>query len=106
MKQDQFGPQVIELTEELPHNDSVHFDSEAVTLQGQYGDELSLHRAKRKWTSILEINFLLESEYDYFIQHESKLDAQKFALQCRFTTACGRYAFWRLTNDQAPEAQY
>jgi hypothetical protein len=27
-------------------------------------------------------------------------------LTCEFSTACGRYAFWRLTNSQSPESQY
>jgi len=98
--------QVIELTRELPISEAVHFDCEGVTLLGTYQDELSLHRAKKNWTNILESNFLLEPEYDYSLSHSSLLKEGNFALQCHFLTACGRYAFWRLTNDQAPEAQY
>ena len=36
----------------------------------------------------------------------SNIEEGVFTLQCEFVSACGRYAFWRLTNNQAPEAQY
>ena len=82
------------------------FDSEAVSLYGIYKDELSMFRAKKSWTEILESNFLLETNYDYNLNKICSPDKSNYVLQCSFLTACGRYAFWRLTNDQAPEAQY
>ena len=30
----------------------------------------------------------------------------RFMLRAHFVSACARYAFWRLTNCQAPETQY
>ncbi len=104
MHQDSNNIQVIELTKEIQNG--VRFDSEAVTLFGIYKDELSLFRAKKSWTEILESNFLLEPSYDYTLNKIARLSENSFILQCSFLTACGRYAFWRLTNDQAPEAQY
>jgi hypothetical protein len=29
-----------------------------------------------------------------------------YKVRCDFQTACGRYAFWRLTHHQAPEVQF
>jgi hypothetical protein len=104
MQQENGNTQVIDLTKEI--QSGVKFDPEAVSLFGIYKDELSLFRAKKSWTEILESNFLLESNYDYSLQKTAKPAESSFVLKCSFLTACGRYAFWRLTNDQAPEAQY
>lgn len=83
------------------------FDVEAVTIEAHYSDELSAHRAKRIWIETLESHFLLDEESDYLIGiQDITEDDQCFALLCHFSSACARYAFWRLTNEQAPEAQY
>lgn len=97
---------VIELTREFPRSCQVSFDSETATLEGAYPDELSAHRARKVWIDTLESNFLLEKNHDFKIRVEGTVEDSAFALRCDFLTACGRYAFWRLTNDQAPEAQY
>lgn len=83
----------------------VCFDPDSVTLEGFYSDELSAHRAKRTWESALENHFLLEPDHDFTLKISS-VESKCFALTCEFLTACARYAFWRLTNSQAPEAQY
>ena len=62
--------QVIELTKEF--ESGVKFDPEAVSLFGIYKDELSLFRAKKSWTEILESNFLLEPNYDYNLNKHAK----------------------------------
>ena len=98
--------QPIELTEELPSGGGVYFDSENLLLQGAYTDQISAYRAKRSWAEALEANFLLESGNDFKIRVAEDHNASTFVLNCKFITACGRYAFWRLTNNQAPEAQY
>jgi hypothetical protein len=82
----------------------VCFDPDNVTLDGVYIDELSAYRAKKCWIEALENHFLLEPEHDFFLQIEAINGEQR--LRCEFVTACARYAFWRLTNNQAPEAQY
>ena len=84
----------------------VCFDQDEATLEGVYQDELSTYRAKKVWTETLETNFLLESDYDFIFKIVTSLDDGKFVLKCNFNTACGRYAFWRLTRNQAPEAQH
>lgn len=84
----------------------VCFDPESTTLTGVYTDEISAHRAKRLWIDTLEVNFLLDLEHDFVIKLVPDLEAHQFMLTCRFSSACARYAFWRLTNNQAPEAQY
>jgi hypothetical protein len=87
----------------------VAFDPDLVVIQGVYSDELSAYRAKKVWIEALESHFLLENESDYLLavsrQKEEDRDAN-FHLRCKFTSACARYAFWRITNGQAPEAEY
>ncbi|RIL09653.1 MAG: hypothetical protein DCC75_06030 [Proteobacteria bacterium] len=100
------GAQLVELTREMAFPGEVVFDPEAVTLIGTYGDELSVHRAKKTWSETLQRSFLLDRGYDYEFQINSDLSYGSFKLTCQFKSACARYAFWRLTNEQAPEAQY
>ena len=99
-------PQVVNLTDEFLERERVSFDPEALALEGNYHDELSAHRAKRSWTSVLETTFLLDKGHDFKLRVANSQSPEHFLLRCEFTTACGRYAFWRLTNNQAPEAQY
>jgi len=75
-------------------------------LHGTYTDELSAHRARKVWAEILEYHSLLEKDRDFVYRLQPDYQHMIFGLQCEFLTACGRYAFWRLTNHQAPEAQY
>lgn len=84
----------------------VRFDADRVTLEGIYPDDFSLFRAKKNWSDILEYHFLLDSKRDFNFRFERDLTLGVFTLRCEFQSACGRYAFWRLTNYQAPEAQY
>ena len=81
------------------------YDADGVSLLGKYNDELSAHRAKRQWIEVLNSYFLLERDRDYEMFVESSLDDDYFVLNCCFCSACGRYAFWRLINHQAPEAE-
>jgi len=81
------------------------YDAEAVTLFGKYQDELSAHRARKEWQVVLGSHFLLERERDYDLVVFTSLEDGQFVLSCNFVSACGRYAFWRLVNRQAPEAE-
>ena len=81
------------------------FDSDAVTLIGRFGDELGAYRARKAWVQILSSYFLLENDRDYEFWVSENKDDGYFALSCCFTSACGRYAFWRIINHQAPEAE-
>ncbi len=84
----------------------VCFDAEHIVLHGTYTDELSAHRARKAWAEILEYHFLLENGRDFAYRLTPDYEHMLFTLECEFLSACGRYAFWRLTNHQAPEAQY
>ena len=64
--------------------DGVCFDAEKISLRG---------------------SFLLENETDFQFT-TSRDENSKFILTCEFKSACARYAFWRITNNQAPDAQY
>ena len=103
-KQSQF----IDLSGEALAAHRVCYDPDAVTLEGTYSDELSAYRAKRVWGETLERYFLLEKNHDFRVQVTRSLsnDLAIFQLKGNFISACARYAFWRLTNEQAPEAQY
>ena len=84
----------------------VCFDPDAICLMGIYRDEIAVFRARRRWSEILEASFALKAEEDYCFETRALIDSNEFRLVCRFNSPCGRYAFWRLTNAQAPEAQY
>ncbi|HQH27859.1 MAG TPA: hypothetical protein PLP17_10730 [Oligoflexia bacterium] len=81
------------------------FDADGITLLGKYTDELAAHRAKKRWVDVLGSYFLLERDRDYDLWVNGSLDDRCFVLSCSFVSACGRYAFWRLVNRQAPEAE-
>ena len=106
MPQGDFGAQPIELNREIAQFASVCFDAEGLRLQGKYSDQLSAYRAKKIWAHTLETCFLLDSGYDFKIKVQTESEDDNFGLVCEFLSACARYAFWRLTNHQAPEAQY
>ncbi|MCB9030679.1 MAG: hypothetical protein H6619_06465 [Deltaproteobacteria bacterium] len=87
-------------------NAGVCFDANNIVLQGIYFDEISLFRARRKWVTTFENSFMLQHDKDFTLETSKNYDDHSFSLLCSFHTACGRYAFWRITNYQAPEAQY
>ena len=98
--------QPIELTREISFPGNILFDSNRLQLLGNYADQLSAYRAKRIWKQTLETCFLLDRDQDFVLLMRSDLDSGSYILSCEFVSACARYAFWRLTNHQAPEAQY
>jgi hypothetical protein len=106
MSQSNTDSQVVELKDEFQWSEGVSFDPEHITLEGMYADQLSAYRAKKVWLETFETNFLLETEHDFALQVRSDMQENRYTLKCQFLTACARYAFWRLTNNQAPEAQY
>ncbi len=89
----------------FPEGEGVAFDMSRMTLDGLYQNELDAYRAKRVWRQALSSLFILDPESDFELSVRSDNQSDTFLLTCEFKTACGRYAFWRLTNNQAPEAQ-
>lgn len=106
MAQELRGVQPVELSREVGFPGDIRFDPERIILQGCYSDQLSAYRAKKIWFETLESCFLLDADHDFTVRVISDFSDSKFYLNCSFVSACGRYAFWRLTNEQAPEAQY
>jgi hypothetical protein len=106
MSQDLSETQAIDLVHEVNGLDGVCFDPEHVTLEGGYADQLSAYRARKIWAETLAQSFLLERDHDFKLSVIELTNCCRYALRCQFLTACARYAFWRLTNNQAPEAQY
>lgn len=102
-----FKEQQVTLPTQLQwHGPGLRFDTETIIIQGVYDDELSAHRAKGIWTETLESYFLLESGQDFLVSLVTEPSGNRFMLRAHFVSACARYAFWRLTNSQAPETQY
>ncbi len=87
------------------YKEGLIYDAESVILAGKYSDEMSAHRAKKTWIDVLGSYFLLESERDYELWVTTDITKEYFVVHCCFISACGRYAFWRLVNQQAPEAE-
>lgn len=82
------------------------YDAEKLILEGIYSDEVSAYRARKSWIKTFEMNFLLEETHDFRVKVGWDSDDGRYHVQCAFTSACGRYAFWRLTHHQAPEVQF
>lgn len=82
------------------------YDAERLLLEGIYLDEVSAYRARRSWIKAFEMNFLLEDIHDFRVKVAFDSEDCRYRVQCNFTSACGRYAFWRLTHHQAPEVQF
>jgi hypothetical protein len=89
----------------LRTQEGVSFVPEAVSLVGCYDDELSAHRNKKRWGGVFKDHFLLEARRDYEMRVTPVEGEGRYALICNFTSACGRYAFWRLVNQQSPEVE-
>ena len=106
MSQYASDPQLSDLITEIETIEGVCFDPQSVSLHGLYNDELSAHRARKGWIEVLDSSFFLEPEVDYAIKVLGDLRRGRYVLSCEFTSASARYAFWRLTHQQAPEAQY
>ena len=92
-------------TETVKSRRGLIFDSEGVNLTGQFNDELGVYRARKLWVQTLNNYFLLERERDYDMEIVVDAERGSWKLNCTFLSACGRYAFWRLINHQAPEAE-
>ena len=82
------------------------YDSERLMLEGVYLDEVTAYRARKGWIEAFEANFLLEEKIDFRVRVVPNAQPGRFSVLCEFITACGRYAFWRLTHHQAPEVQF
>ncbi len=89
-----------------PEGVGLWYDSDRLTLSGVYLDEITAYRARKRWIEALEINFLLEERHDFAIKVRAAHGGKLYKVRCDFQTACGRYAFWRLTHHQAPEVQF
>lgn len=89
---------------EFPIN-SLVYNTDSLSLVGKLGDELSAYRTKRQWLEVLANYFLLEPNRDFALKISASENSDEFTLECSFSSACGRYAFWRLINQQAPEAE-
>jgi len=81
----------------------ITYDVDTIGIVGKFNDEMAAYRGRRKWVEILGNHFLLESERDY--QLAITVTEHGYSLTCELNSACGRYAFWRLINHQAPEAE-
>lgn len=82
----------------------VFFDSDTFVLQGYYEFELAQRRALKNWTQAIEDCLLLTNQSDFKVSYCNDLNS--FRISCEFVSATGKYAFWKLINGQAPDAQY
>lgn len=92
-------------TETVKSRRGLIFDADGVNLTGQFNDEIGVYRARKLWVQTLNNYFLLERERDYDMEIVANSEQGNWKLNCTFNSACGRYAFWRLINHQAPEAE-
>lgn len=84
----------------------VSYNKNAYEIVGEYSNELLLFRAKKFWKAALLDTFLLEYATDFKLKVKRNSKNSIYHLICTFHSACGRYAFWRINNDQNPEVRY
>jgi len=103
-----YQPEVKQCFEDLkaPSGLGLWYDAERLLLEGVYLDEITAYRARRRWIKTLEANFLLECDHDFSMKVFAEDKGERYVVRCSLLTACGRYAFWRLTHHQAPEVQF
>lgn len=82
------------------------YNADLLSIEGTYSDELSRHRARKTWCTVLETDFLLIPGADFQFSVQPTTEANQYKIACSFKSACGRYAFWRLINEQVPEVQF
>ena len=87
------------------YKESLIYDAEQAKLLARYGNQMAAYRARKEWSVILDAFFLLEAERDFSLELRENAASREYMLECNFVSACGRYAFWRLINQQAPEAE-
>ena len=86
------------------HGLAFHADGAALIIA--FSDELAAYRARKVWTETFRNYFLLERDRDYEIWvSQTAQEDDCFVLSACFVSACGRYAFWRLINQQCPEVE-
>ena len=81
------------------------YDPDRLIVEGVYCDEVTAYRARKRWIEALELHFLLEETLDFSLKVKLSRGGRHFKVRCDFKSACGRYAFWRLTHHQALEVQ-
>jgi len=106
MQEDLNKAQLVDFIDYSQPGIAIQFCLDTTSLTGFYSDELACYRARRVWKTVFERTFLLKSECDFIMETESSEEGQPFSLRCFFNSPSGRYALWRLANDQAPESQY
>ena len=84
----------------------VAYAPEMYKITGEYSNEIYLFRAKKLWKMALQDTFLLENATDFKFQVRKNSKMNVYMLTCTFMSACGRYAFWRINNNQNPEVKY
>jgi hypothetical protein len=81
------------------------YDSDRLVIEGVYCDEVTAYRARKRWIEAFRIHFLLDEGLDFSLKVRLLRSGKYFKVRCSFLTACGRYAFWRLTHHQALDVQ-
>lgn len=100
------SPNIIQNNQDVTSFGYVSYSSEKYIIMGEYSNELLLFRAKKFWALVLQDTFLLENITDFKFQVKKNSKLNIYNLICTFKSACGRYAFWRISNDQNPEVKY
>jgi|GEM_PF-4676486 len=84
----------------------IFFNSDSLTIQGYYKDEISAFRAKEQWEKSLLENFDLEKDLDFKIHTNSSKLLNLFIIVASFKSSQGKYSYWKITKYQSPEIQY
>ena len=76
-------------------------------LSSTFDTEFTAFSVRRLWINLFQKYFSLEKDIDYNLHVNKEDDGgdEKYNLNCEFTSPNGKYAFWKLINKKAIQAE-
>ena len=76
-------------------------------LSSTFDSEFTAYSARRHWINLFYKYFALEKDKDYIlcVDKEDTSHGEKYELNCEFISPNGKYAFWKLLNKKAIQAE-
>ena len=76
-------------------------------LSSTFDAEFTAFSVRRLWINLFQKYFSLEKDKDYnlYVNKESLGHNEMYELNCEFISPNGKYAFWKLLNKKALQAE-
>jgi len=76
-------------------------------LSSTFDAEFTAFSVRRMWINLFKKYFSLEKDKDYYVYVDKNTTGnnETYELNCEFTSSNGKYAFWKLLNKKAFQAE-